>query len=1043
MQGISAWFTKNPVAANLLALLVIVGGLFTLAGIRIEGFPSIPPNTINIDIAYPDATAEQVDTGVTCKVEKALEGLSGINKITSVSSENLSRVMVKKEPSCKMLRLLNDVKNRVDGIGNLPSKAEKPVVAVDEFKDFGLLVQVYGDVDKPTLQTAARLVQTELQAHPRISKVEVFGKLAREMRIELDGERLKSLGLSMAQVGDIIRANRSQLGFGQLKNNGNTILIRSDAKLEYRSQLMELPLVTRADGSKIFVRDLARIVDGYEDKVSLGRFQGQPSVGIVIFSSKQGHLLQISEAAREVVASLEPQMPPGVKLDAWADMSTYMKSRLQLLQSNAWQGLLMVFGILALFLNVRLAFWVAMGIPFSIAGAIALMGENFLNYSLNEITSFGMIVVLGILVDDAVVVGESIFEERRHTADPIQGTIQGVHKVAVATIFGVLTTVAAFFPLTLIQNDFGKILSSFAVVVCVALLFSLVESKLVLPAHLAHTRVVGDKPNNRFLLIFYHCQRGAARALSFASDRIYAPLLKGVLCHRYAVLVVFITLALVSGWLMKMGHVPTVFFPEIPGGVVKVSVTMEKGSTAEKTLEHANHIEGVARDLNARFMDEHHTDDPPIPRIMTSVDGGNGITIYAELQPQARRVVETVELLRLWREGAGTLEGVKYINFSGNAQTGGGFVIEMESRNTDSLEGAVALLKSALRSMEGVHDLRDDLVAGEPEIRLSIKEEARHLGLTPKDLALRIGAAYGGMEIDRFQRGNDQVKLKLLFDRDQRRHLYQLLDSRITLDDGSMVPLTAVANLESRYATGKVHRINGKRVVEVKAALDRDLISGDAVMEKLGASLIPELERRYPDVRVKAGGEMEEEGNVKSGLVKAMVMVLLLIYALLAIPLKSYWKPVVIMSVIPFGLAGAVAGHFMAGIPLSVLSFFGMLALAGIVVNDSLVMLTRFNDILAGGKTVEEALHTAGTSRFRAIFLTTATTVCGLLPLLTETSEQAQYLIPAAVSLAYGVLFATLITLLLIPLLMNIAHDIQKLWSRTIKGLGAVLSPEN
>ncbi|MCG8565547.1 MAG: efflux RND transporter permease subunit, partial [Desulfobacterales bacterium] len=639
MGGISAWFTRNPVAANLLALLVIVGGLFTLAGIRIEGFPSIPPSTISIDITYTDATAEQVDSGVSRKVEKALEGLAGIKKVTSFSSENFSQVMVKKETGYDMLRLLNDVKTRVDGIDNLPAKSEKPVIYVDEYKDFGLLVQAYGDVDQHTLQSASRLIQRELQAHPRISKVATFGKLNREMRIELDGERLKSLGLSMNQVARIVQANRSESGFGRLKNNGNAITIRSDVKLEYPSQLMDLPLVTRADGSKVFIRDVARIIDGYEDKDELTRYQGQDSVGIVIYTSKRGHLLQVSEAAHQVVEGLRSQMPPGVKIDLWADMSIYMKNRLNLLQSNAWQGLGIVFVILALFLNVRLAFWVAMGIPFSIAGAVALMGPGFLDYSLNDITTFGMIVVLGILVDDAVVVGESIFEERQKVADPIQGTIQGVNKVAVATIFGVLTTVAAFFPITLIKNDFGKILASFSVVVCVALLFSLVESKLVLPAHLAHTSVVGQKPRNPVLGIFYGCQQWASRSLEYVCLRFYTPVLKWVLRHRYTCLVLFITLALTSGWLVKMGYVRSVFFPEIPGDVVQVTATMEKGSTAGKTLAHAHVIEQVARDLNVKFMDEFKSDKPPIRRIMTSVEGAKTITLYAELQPQENRVV--------------------------------------------------------------------------------------------------------------------------------------------------------------------------------------------------------------------------------------------------------------------------------------------------------------------------------------------------------------------------------------------------------------------
>jgi len=1030
MSGISEWFTKNPVAANLLALLVIVSGAFTLMGIRIEGFPKIPPSYISIDIVYSQSSTEQVDSGISRKVERSLEGLAGVKKVVSLSSEGSSQVLVQKETGYDMIRLLNDVKTKVEGISNFPDNAEKPIISVDEYKDFVLLVQVYGDVDQRTLQRSARLLKQELQADPQISKIESFGKKEREMRIEVDAQKLKAYGISINQVAAIIAENRTQSGFGRLKSNGSQIIIRSDVKLEYHDQLMDLPLITDMDGGKIFVRDVANIVEGYEETDSMALFQGKESVGMVLFTSSKGHLLQVSKAAHRVVENLRKQLPEEVQLDIWADMSTYMQNRLALLQSNAWQGLLIVFGILALFLNLKLAFWVAMGIPFSIAGAVTLMGESFLNYSLNDITTFGMIIVLGILVDDAVVVGESIYEEREAGGDRIEGTVKGVHKVAVATIFGILTTVAAFFPLMLIKNDFGRILSSFAVVVCVALLFSLVESKLILPAHLAAISIKSKKPKNILLLGFYLLQQKASNALKAFNQRIYTPLLNITLNHRYSALVIFITLALVGGWFMRMGYVRTVFFPDIPGDVITVNVAMENGTPSKMIYRNAKIIEGAATELNKVVMEKHGTEAPPIRKIMTAVDASGQIEIYAELQPQDKRVIETLTLLNMWRQRTKSLEGVQSIEFSGNAETGGGFEIQMKSRNELSLKQAVGLLKAGLENIDGIHDIRDDLKAGESEIKLKLKEEAQHLGLTPVDLAAQVGAAYGGLEIDTFQKGDDEVELKVIYGKDQRRYLHQLLDTGIILKDGSSVPLTMVADLESKLSSGFIHRINGKRVVEIKAALDKEHVSAGDIYYTLEDTVIPQIKSSFPDVEITAGGELEQEEEVRGGLLKALIMIILLIYALLAIPLKSYWKPFVIMSVIPFGFAGAVVGHLIAGVPLSVLSFFGMLALTGIVVNDSLVMLTRFNDILAEGKTVQIALRTAGSSRFRAIFLTTATTVCGLMPLLSETSEQAQYLIPAAVSLAYGELFATFITLLLIPVLMNIAYDIQGLFAR-------------
>ena len=1027
MKALSEWFVRNPVAANLLALLVMAGGLVTLVTIRIEGFPRIPPSYISVDIAYPDASAEQVDEGISRKVEKAIEGLAGVKKVLSLSREDSAQILVQKEPNADMLRLLNDVKNRVDGIATLPQKSERPVVTVDELKGFVLLIQMSGDVNEAVLQRSARLVKQELSAHPRISKIESFGKKGRELRVELDAERLRAFGLSVSDVAGIVARNLSQTGFGKLESRGAKLIIRSDARLSAYDQVAALPLMTIDNGAKVFLRDVADIVDGYEDTGVKAWFQGTNSVGFVLYTSSKGHMIQVSDAAHEVADRLRRQLPPAVHLDIWGDYSLYMKERLVLLQANAFQGLVIVFAILALFLNVKLAFWVAMGIPFSIAGTVALMGESFLDYSLNDITTFGMIIVLGILVDDAVVVGESVFEERKREGDPVKGTLRGVHKVAVATVFGTLTTIAAFYPLTLIQNDFGKILASFSTVVCLALFFSLLESKLVLPAHLASVSVTKAKAGNLPGRWYESLRNLSSKGLSAVNRKIYAPLLHLCLAHRYTALAGFIFLALVSGWLIRMNLVSTVFFPDIPGDVIMVTAEMEKGMPAKLAERNAGIIQNAANSLNRELMTRYGTDQPPIPKIMVAVGGDGTIEAFAELQPQGRRVVRTMDLLRAWRERTAGLEGVESIQFSGNAETGGGFVIKVSSRNPEELALAVSLLKRGLSGIGGVHDIRDNISFGESEIRLSLKDEARHLGLSPADLAAQIGAAFGGVTVDKFQKGEDEVKLKVVRKKHQRQYIYQLINTRIRLSGGASVPLPMVAGIKFKRSPGEIRRENGRRVAEIKAAIDKEGTSAEGVFEALQQKVIPEIKTAVPGVDILPGGELSEGMEIRGGLIKALVMVMILIYALLAVPLKSYWKPVVIMSVIPFGFAGAVAGHFIAGVPLSVLSFFGMLALAGIVVNDSLVMLTRFNDLLTEGCPVGQALKTAGTSRFKAIFLTTATTVCGLAPLLFETSEQAQYLIPAAVSLAYGELFATGVTLLLIPVLMNIAYDIRAL----------------
>lgn len=1025
MKEMTSWFTKNPVAANLLAIFVIVGGIFTLSSIRIEGFPKIPPSYITVEIAYPGANAEQVDDGVSRKVEKAIEGTQGVKKIVSISHEGNSEILVEKESGYDMIRLLNDVKTKVEGAASFPEKAEKPVINVDEFKDFVLLVQVYGKVDERTLQVSARLVEEELQADPKISKIESLGKKKSEIRIEIDSERLKAYGVSLKQVSEQISQNSVESGFGKLKSQERHLTLRADNKLKNYEDFINLPLLTGQNGATLYLRDVADVMDGYEESDSKATYQGMDSVAIVLYTSSKGHLLDVSKAAYKVVEKLKKELPKEIEVDIWADYSVYMKNRLMLLQSNGWQGLLIVFVILALFLDLKLAFWVAAGIPFSIAGTIALMGESFFDYSLNDVTTFGIIIVLGILVDDAIVVSESVFEQRQIDSDPLAGTIKGVHKVSVATVFGTLTTIAAFYPLLLIQNDLGKMFASFSVVVIAALVFSLIESKLVLPAHLASISIEKGEPKNIFSRVFARIQAGAASGLTLFNSRIYEPTLRVVLNYRYAALVFFIAVALTGIWLLKMGYVRSVFFPDIPSDVINIKLSMESGSSSKMTYRNAKLLEHAAKETNQELMQKYNTDVPPIARIMSAVVGSDNIEIYAELQMQDRRVVNTMDLLRIWRAKSKNLEGVQHIEFNGNTETGGGFNLKVESRNADSLEASLKRVKKSLTEIGGVYDVRDDLKAGEPEIRLKLRAEARYLGLTPADLASHIGSAYGGFEVDRFQRESDEVTLKVVYDKFQREYIYQLLDSTISLDDGSEIPLRSVATIEFLSSSGFIRRENGKRAIEVKAALDKESVSAENIFKELEGGVIKVIKNEFPDVEISAGGELEEEGEMKEGLIKALVMILLLIYTLLAVPLKSYWKPFIIMSVIPFGLTGAVVGHLIVDVPLSLLSFFGMLALTGIVVNDSLLMLTTFNDLVDEGYPLSEALVKSGTSRLRAIFLTTATTVCGLMPLLFTTSEQAQYLIPAAVSLAYGELFATLITLFLIPLLMNIAYDIR------------------
>lgn len=1029
MHALSRWFTKNPVAANLLMMLVLIAGIFTIQSIRIEGFPALPPSSVTIDTLYPGASAEQVDQGIARKIEKALEGMPGIKKISSFSEENLSSVSVQKVSGFSMDRFQNEIESRVNAVSNLPRLAERPTITRDEFNVEALLVQVYGNIDDQTLQKMGRDVKDALLAHPKITKMITFGLLSHEIRIEVDDAKLRAHGITLRDVSQAIERASLDYHAGSIDSSAGKVIIRADQKSFNYEEFASIPLLIHADGTRLLVRDVAEVIDGFKKDNRFARFQRTPSVGMLVYTSSKGHLIEVSEAAHDVLEEMRPQLPQGVKVDIWGESSVYMKDRLFLLATNGCQGLLIVFVLLALFLNIKLAFWVAMGIPLSLAGTLVVMGDRFLSYSLNDITTFGMIIVLGILVDDAVVVGESVFETRGEIKDPIEGTIQGVHRVSTATVFGCFTTVAAFYPLLLIKNDIGKIFASFSVVVIVSLIISMLESKLILPAHLAAVNVRSSSSAKGISRFWEKVQSIMSSCLMAVNHGVYRPLLEKALRHRYSTLVIILTLAICGISVIFNGWIRTVFFPEVPGQIITVKLQMRSGSPLNLTMANIIALEKAAEHINTEAMAEFHTEEPPIARLMTAMSGPFKAEIYAELQPEKHRGLETMATIKRWRNRVGALEGVEELSFSGSFETGGGFIIELGARDDAILQDAVQRFSTALKQIEGIHDIRDDFKQGSPQIRLRLKPEAQHLGLRAVDLASQIGDAFGGLEVQRIQRGSDEVNVYVKYKEQRRRYMRDILDTRIQTDQGQWLPLALVANIESGYVPASVNRQNGRRVVEVRASLDKERISPSEAFEWIKKNVSPELKSLYPELTVTGAGELEEIGELKGGMQRALIMILILIYALLAVPLKSYWQPVVIMSVIPFGFVGAVIGHWVNGFPLSILSFFGMMAVIGVVINDSLVMLTRFNDLREKGRPLHESLVMAGGSRFRAIILTTVTTVCGLMPLLFETSEQAQYLIPAAISLAWGELLATPITLFLVPVLTYILNDVSRLFS--------------
>ena len=1024
MHALTGWFIRNPVAANLLMGFILFLGIMTLLSIRIEGFPKVPPEGIEISTVFEGATAQQVDELVTRKIEQALEGLPGARSISSVSSNESSNVSVRRAGGQDLQILLDKIRLKIDGIVDFPAGVKRPVIETNGFDTPALYLNIFGDTDPRTLQTLAQRLKEDLLARPELSRLKIWGIIPQEMRIEVDPERLRQLNLTVADVTQAIQTNSINFQSGTLRTDAGTISLRADDRARFAADFATIPVIERPDGSVVRLGDVTTIKDAFEEGDYFFRLNGKPTVGMVVLIGQKENLLEISQVVNAAVTDYEYLLPPGVAVTIWGNSADYISDRLQLLRTNGIQGLLLVALMLSLFLNVRLAFWVAMGIPVSVMGAMAVAGSKWVDYSLNDITTFGLIIALGILVDDAVVVGESVFEERQKYKDPIKGTEAGVNKVAVATVFGVLTTIAALLPMFVLDNPLGKVLAGFSGIVIFALIFSLIESKFILPAHLAHLPV--NKPPSHVLgRAWALIQHGAHGGLMWFRDRIYQPTLIHSIRHRYAVLILFLAVGCMGIGLIGLGKIKTVFFPDVPGQIITVTLEMDARAPFKLTRKNILHIQKIGDELNLELQKSAGLEQPPIRTVFVQVDGGEGGQIFAELTPVADRPgVKILDVLRTWRERTGQIEGSTQLQFSGSESFAGGFMIELMSKDVEALKLASAEVREFLAQIKGVSNIQDQLKGGQSELRIHLRPEARSLGFTAESLASQIGLSFGGSEVQKIRRGSGELKVLVLNARQARDTVDDLLRTQLRSSNGAWVPLPTVADIKGGYVSGSILRIDGRQANTVAASIDRSVTSPEEVGQAVQQQLAPFLSEQYPNVWIEQGGELEEIGEIKGGLLRALIFAAVSIYVLMAVPLKSYWQPFVILAIVPFGIVGAALGHMIMGVPLSILSFFGMLALTGVIVNDSLVLITRYNQAREGGETVNQALNNAGMGRFRAIFLTTATTVIGLTPLLMETSEQAQYLIPAAVSLAFGELFGTMLMLILVPVLIAIAADV-------------------
>ncbi|WP_077342165.1 efflux RND transporter permease subunit [Pseudocolwellia agarivorans] len=1022
-RGIIAWFAGNSVAANLLMLSIIFLGLMSFNQLRKEAFPAMATDSIRISMTYDSGDAQLSEEGIAIKIEEALATVQGIKRVTSTSNANGSSVVVEANSSYDLDLLLRDVKAKIDAVYNFPAEAENPVIEIVTRLRHAYSIKIFGDSDRSALQAIAERIKVDLLAQSSISNVDISGKAEPMMSIELDEQKLQAYNLSFSDVAAVVNSESSTGISTSLRNADKVVRLKVAEQAYQQQEFANIPLLTLADGSQVKLGDVANINDAFaDDKFVVGRYNGKPGIGINITVDETGDVLKIVEQANNIVSKWQESalLPQGVAIETWNDGGTLIRDRLALLIKNALSGIALVFIILALFLNLRVAFWVTAGLPFIFCGTLFFMTDNFTGMTINEMTTFGFILALGIVVDDAVVVGESIYATRKSDGDSLQSTIAGAKKVAVPTIFGVLTTVATFVALANVEGTMGKVYSQFAVIVTICLLLSVVESKLILPSHLAHLNT-HTKARTGWRSIWPRIQHGCDYGLQWFSERIYLPSIKWAIQYRYGVLFGFISIFILVIGMPQNGGVRVAFFPDIPGSVVEANMSMQNDTSFGQTSKNLNAIELAALRTDEKLMAEHGQKGTAIDTIEVIGESDLSGSVVVELDESAPYGL--IEFARVWKAEAKMPEGVRKLDIRSGFGGRDNFKVELKAWNTDTISAAGQEIKAAIAQVAGVSGIDDNFDSGQAQLRFALTEQGLSLGLTTQELSRQVLQAFGGEIVQRYQRGKDEVKVRIRYPESERQTVDDVMKANVRLANGQVVPLALVANVTSEYQQNDITRISGLPAVYVSARVDKDILSSNELVQSLQTTLIPSLENRYPDLNIHFAGEAESQAETTNSMSRLFMMAMAAIYILLAIPLRSYVQPIIIMMAIPFGLVGAILGHWLNDMVISILSFNGIVALSGVVVNDSLLLVSRFNTLKKEKAKISDAIIEACTGRLRAVLLTSITTYAGLMPLLSETSTQAQFIIPAAASLGYGILFATFITLLLVPSLLMMQQD--------------------
>ncbi len=1030
-HGALAWMARNTVAANLLMFLLIVGGLMMSANVKQEVFPEFDPDFVTVTVVYPGASPEEVEQGIVLAVEEAVRGIDGVKRVKSTASEGSASIQVELLTGADLDAVQNDVKVAVDRIQSFPEEAERPVVSAAPAVRNVIAVIVYGDLSHEVLRQTAERVRSGLLAETVVTQTDLSGVPPREIAVEVPQATLRAYGLTLERIAGAIRQASVELPGGAVRAAGGEVLVRTTERRDVGAEFADITLISRADGTQVKLGEIATIRDGFGETDQESLFEGQRAVRLNVYRVGDQTPVQIAEAVEGYVADLA--LPAGVELATWDDQSEIYADRISLLLRNAGMGLALVMVVLGLFLEIRLAFWVMLGIPISFLGAFLLM--PLFGASINMISMFAFLLVLGIVVDDAIVVGENIFEHRRQGKPFLRAAIEGVQQVASPIVFAVATTVATFGPLLFVPGFTGKIFGVIPIIVIAVLIFSLVESLLILPAHLAH----GSREVGGVIGWINRQQRKFSDGLDRFIERLYVPFAHRLARNRYlvaagALAVLFATAGLAAGGFVKFG-----FFPKIESEVAAASIRLPIGAPVEETraigerlmsaaarVVERNGGEAIKRGLYAQVGSSIGGFRPG----QAGPTGSHIVDVQIQLVPIDQRDITAREFVQQWREEVGTLVGVETQSFAFSMGPSAGAPVDIQISHPETvvLERAAERLGESIADFQGLRDIDPGFSNGKAQFDATLTAVGRSAGLTESDLARQLRSAFFGSEALRQQRGRDEVKVMVKLPYADRRTAESLEGLVLRTPSGGEVPLALAAHLKPGKAETAINRVDGRRVLNVTADIDETQANANEVLSRIEKEVLPGLMASTPGLTYSLEGEQREQRESLGALGFNFMMAILAIYGLLAVPFRSYLQPFLVMSVIPFGVVGAILGHIVMGYDLSVISVLGIVALSGVVVNDSLIMIVATNEFKRAGATATEAVIQGGARRFRPILLTSLTTFFGLMPMIFETSMQARFLIPMAISLGFGVLSATVIVLVVVPAYYLILDDIVRAW---------------